>query len=230
MSNLPKLSLPTYEVELPSGTSIKYRPFMVKERAVLLLALQEADPKGILNSVNDLFTICTFGKCNLFEMPIVDAEFLFVKIRNKSVGEELPIIHTCSCGKENDLVLNMDKIEVEGVAKDTRLDMGNNMWVKMRYPTLKDSSVLSENPTEDEIMKIISLCLDTIIVGEESYKASASTPEELADFVKSMTQLQITKIETFFREIPKVVLKHKYTCSCGKENTVTLEGLQNFFG
>jgi hypothetical protein len=228
---LPKLSIPTYELKLPSnGKTIKYRPFVVKERSILLLALQSENTDSILNALDDLFGACTFGVCKLKDMPIVDSEFLFINIRNKSIGEDLDLVHICECGAKNDTQVSLDALTVEGVAGKNDIDLGNNIFLKMKYPTLNHSSILTESPTEDGVLEVIASCIDTIIEGDMVYKAADNTIAELKDFVLGLTQLQLDMVQEFFANIPKIVVNGKYNCKkCNKENTFKIEGLENFF-
>ena len=232
---IPKLETPVYELTLPSnGKKIKYRPFVVKERTILLLALQEGTAEATLTALTNLFKVCTFDVCNLHDMPIVDSEYLFIHLRNKSIGEDLDILHECECGAENEVRMSMEKVEIEGaggivLSKD--IDLGNGLWLRMKFPTLSDSTILSETPTEEEVLTVIASCIDSIIQNDSVFKSEDSTLEELQEFIESLTQLQLNKVETFFSSIPKVVIKGGYTCSkCGKENSIRLEGLENFFG
>jgi hypothetical protein len=228
---LPKLNIPTYELKLPStGKTIKYRPFVVKERSILLLAIQSENTDSILNALDELFGTCTFGVCKLKDMPIVDSEFLFINIRNKSIGEDLDLVHTCECGTKNDTQVSLDALTIEGVAGKNDIDLGNNIFLKMKYPTLNHSSILTESPTEDGVLEVIASCIDTIIEGDMVYKAADNTLAELKDFVLGLTQLQLDMVQEFFANIPKIVVNGKYTCKkCNKENTFKIEGLENFF-
>lgn len=229
---MKKFALPLFEVTLPSNQKkVKYRPFVVKERASLLMALQTDDPDAVLVAIAELFNVCTFGECVLSEMPIIDAEYLFIHIRNKSLGEDLDILHECECGQENEKRLSMDKVEVEGLGASVDIDMGDGLWLKMKFPTLTSSAVTSEDPSEEEVMSVIISCIDSSIMGDSVQSASDSTYEEMVEFVEGLTQIQLDKIEKFFDSLPKVVIKGEYTCKkCGKVNQVKIEGLQNFFG
>jgi hypothetical protein len=216
---------------MPSdGRSVKFRPFTVKERSILLVALQSEDTKSILNAINELFKVCTFGVCELEKMPIVDSEYLFIQIRNKSVGEELEVTHTCSCKNKNDIRLNMDKIEIVGSEVNRDIELMPNVWVKMNYPTFKNSSILSSEPTEDEVIAVIASCMHTIIKGDEVFKVSEFAFEDVKEFILSLTQPQLDKIENFFASLPKVVINGEYTCRhCDTHHVIRIEGLENFF-
>lgn len=228
---LPKMETPVYELTLPSsGKKIKYRPFIVKERKILLLALEDGKPETIFNALGEMFKLCTFGECDIENMPIIDSEFLFINIRNKSIGEDLDIFHTCTCGDDNEVRINMDNIEVEGENASKDINLGNDLWITMNYPSLKNASILSQDPTDDEIYTVIASCINNIIKSDAVFKAEESSITELKTFVEEMTQIQIDKLEDFFSALPRIVVKGSYKCKCGKDNDVRIEGLENFFG
>ena len=229
---LPKLKLPLYELTLPSnGKKIKYRPFVVRERANLLLALQEGHMSRILVAIEELFNACTFGVCKLNEMPIVDSEYLFINIRNKSIGEDLDIVHTCvECEKQNDVMLSLENIVVEGVAGNNDIDLGDNIFLKMKYPTLTHSTILGDEPTEESVLKVIASCVDCVVTGQSVHKSEDSTVEEMMEFILGLTQTQLNKVEAFFESIPKIVAHAHYECKhCKAVNDFKIEGLENFF-
>ncbi len=226
---LPKLETPTYNIKLPTGKDVKFRPFLVKERSILLLALEEGKSEGIIDAIRSIIKACTFDQCILDKMPIIDAEYLFLNVRNKSVGETLEVIHTCECGKGNELIIDTEHPKVEGDLSKADIQLDNTTWVKMKFPSFGDSSFITEDPTEEEVLKMISSCIDSIIQGNSVYKASDASEEELEEFILSLTQQQLNKIEEFFLELPKIVIRHSYDCKCGKHNEVVLEGLENFF-
>lgn len=228
---LPKLEIPQYEVKLPStGKAVLFRPFTVRERAVLLTALQDENTESIMVAIENLFKVCTFGVCQLYKMPIVDAEFLFINIQKKSIGEELQVIHNCECGKSNEVVMNLDKIAIAGKYEGSNIEIDSGVWIKMRYPSFKDSSILSnDDPTEDQVLTVIATCVEGIIKGDEVY--TPDSIEEAKEFISLLTQPQLSKIEAFFASIPKMVLDQEYVCpECKKTNNIHLEGLGNFFG
>ncbi len=230
MTKIPNIDIPTFKETLPaSKKEVIFRPFLVRERSVLLMALQSADISSVIKAIKDLIKTCTFGKIDAEKIPLVDLEFLFINIRNKSIGEGIDIIHTCDCGTGNELQVMMDKIDVIG-GTDDNIQLSDQVWIKLNYPTIDDVSLLSAEPNEKEVLQIIANCIDTIIAGEQVYKAVDSTKEELYEFILNLTQSQLSKIETFFENIPKIVVKFDYKCkSCGKDNHETLQGLENFF-
>lgn len=229
---LPTINVPTYDVTLPaSGIKVTYRPFLVKERSVLLMALQSEDSNTIINAIKNLASTCTFGKIDADKVPLVDVEFLFLNIRNKSTGEGLDLVHTCECGTGNEVSVMMDQLRVEGGTKDKSIQIADQAWITMNYPTINDVSTLSLEPTEDEVLSIISSCIESIVAGEQVYKAVDCTKEELREFILNLTQEQLNKIEDFFDDIPKITVKFSYTCRhCQKVNDKVIQGLENFFG
>jgi hypothetical protein len=230
--SLPKIEQPIYEIVLPtSGKKIKYRPFTVRERTILLTALQDGSKDSILLAIEELFKVCTFGIASLKSYPIVDSEFLFISIRNKSIGQDLDIVHSCQCGYETELKLDMSNTKVAGTANSTDINMVGGVFLRMKYPTMELAAMLSDDPKEDDVINIIVKCIDLIMVNDVPYKAEDTSFEELKDFVLGLTQPQLTLIESFFGSLPKIVLEAKYVCKeCGSTNEILLEGLENFFG
>lgn len=229
---LPTNDVPKYPLTLPSSKKkIKFRPFLVKERSILLLALQEGTTEGIVSAVDELFKVCTFGECSVKNMPLIDVEYLFLHIRNKSIGEELDVLHPCiKCETENEVRLNLEDMKTVGLGASNDIDLENGMFLKMKHPTLELAAILSDEPTEEEVMRVITSCMDTIIKGDAVYKAQEESEEERNKFISTLTQGQLNKVEDFFKSTPKVMVSGAYTCKqCGEANGIVLEGLENFF-
>lgn len=229
--SIPRLEIVNYELKMPlTGKIVKYRPFTVKERAILLTAMQQDKIEVMLSSIRDLIKVCTYGECDMEKMPIVEIEYAFLCIKNKSVGEEQPVTHSCDCGAINEFVLNMENIEIIGEVKDKDINLGGNNWLKMHYPSFKDTVTMSADPTEDEVKGVIATCIDTIIVNDSVIKAKDATRVELIEWIDDLTQIQLDKIEAFFESMPKLVINHEYTCpKCGVKHNLKVEGLENFF-
>jgi hypothetical protein len=241
---LPKIATPTYELELPStGKTIKYRPFLVKEEKILILALESQDIKQITLAIKSVLKDCILTKnIKVEELPSFDIEYIFLNVRGKSVGESIDLIVTCADDGETEVPVKIFVDEVK-VQKDpnhtTEIKLDNQIIVKMKYPSLdqfiknnfdfkrSDESV----STIEKSFDIISSCIEMIFTAEESWAASDVTKKELIEFIESMNSSQFKKIEEFFETMPK--LEHTFTVVNPKtkqENTVTLEGLTSFFG
>ena len=240
---LPKIATPTYELELPStGKTIKYRPFLVKEEKVLILALETQDPKQITLAIKSVLKDCILTKgIKVEDLPSFDIEYIFLNVRGKSVGESIELIITCSDDgvTEVPVKIYVDEINViKDLNHTSEIKIDDKIVIKMKYPSLDqfiknnfDFSVQESQSTIERSFDIISNCIEAVYTEEESWAASDCTKKELIDFIETMNSSQFKKIEEFFETMPK--LTHTFTVinpKTKKENTVTLEGLTSFFG
>ena len=237
---LPKISTPTYELTLPStGKKIKYRPFLVREEKVLILALESEDPTQIANAVKKTLKDCIQTRgVKVDDLPTFDIEYLFLNIRGKSVGEAVDLIVTCPDDEETTVPVKIyiDEIEVsksEDHKKDINLD--GKLTLRMKYPSLDQfvSSNFSfgEEESLEQSFEIIASCVDVIFDEDEAWSASDCTKKELLTWMDGLNSAQFKEIEKFFTTMPK--LSHTITVKnpkTNKESEVTLEGLQSFFG
>lgn len=240
---LPKISTPTYELVLPStGKSIKYRPFLVKEEKVLILALESQDTKQITNAIKQVLKECILTRgIKVEELPTFDIEYIFLNVRGKSVGESIDLIVTCYDDGETQVPVTVyiDEIQVQ---KDpnhqTDIHLDDKLILRMKYPSLdqfiKNNFDFSSAQNESNIEKsfdIISSCIEMIYNNEDSWAASDCTKKELIEFIEQMNSNQFKKIEQFFETMPKlshiISVKNPKT---GVDNSIKLEGLTSFFG
>ena len=241
---LPKISTPTYELELPSnGKVIKYRPFLVKEEKILIIALESQDTKQITTAIKQVLKECILTKgVKVEELPTFDIEYVFLNVRGKSVGENIDLIVTCYDDGENTQVpvtVYIDEIKVQkNPEHSTDIKLDTNLVMRMKYPSLeqfiKNNFDFSDAQSESNIEKsfdIIASCIDMVYNEDESWAASDCTKKELVEFIESMNSSQFKKIEKFFETMPKLshTLKVKNP-KTGVINEVTLEGLTSFFG
>jgi hypothetical protein len=237
---LPKISTPTYELELPStGQAIQYRPFLVREEKLLVLALESEDTKQITTSIKTVIKSCIITKnVKVESLPTFDIEFLFLNIRGKSIGEDIEIKLIAPDDKETlvPVTINVDDIRVvKNENHSNKIDLGTNLVMEMKYPSLDqfiknnfDSSSL--NNIEQSFDLIVS-CIDKIYDQEEVWVSSDLTKKELVEFLEQMNSLQFKQIEKFFETMPKLSHKVKVLNPNTKiESEVTLEGLSSFFG
>jgi len=240
---LPKISTPQYELVLPStGKTIKYRPFLVKEEKILILALESQSTKEITNAIKQVLKDCIVTKgVKVEELPTFDIEYIFLNVRGKSVGESLDLIITCGDDGETQVPVTVfiDQIKVEEDPehkKDIQLD--TDLVLRMKYPSLdqfiKTNFDFSSNQSSSNIERsfdIISSCIDVIFNAEESWSAADSTKKELTDWIETLTPNQFKEIEKFFDTMPRLSHTVKVTNPKTKvESDVTLEGLTSFFG
>jgi len=237
---LPKPTVPTYELELPStGKKIKYRPFLVKEEKILLLAMESENEKEIENAVKDILKNCILTRgIKPEDLASFDLEYLFLKIRAASAGEEISMKVTCLDDNQTvvDVNINLNDIEVykpEGHTNKIMVD--DSIGIVMKYPAMNNfiNITLLENDLEttDEVFDMLTGCIDQIFQGDEVWEGSTTPKKEMLSFIESFTQKQFEKIQEFFDTMP--VLRHEFTVvnpNTGVESTYTLEGLQSFFG
>ena len=234
---LPKLNTPTYELEVPStDEKIKYRPFLVKEEKILLMAMESKDNAQIINAVKDIVTSCTFEKVNVSKMPMFDMEYIFLQIRSKSVGEVSKLKILCPDDKKTyaSVELDLTKVEVQvGDDHTNKIELTDDMGMIMTYPTI-DSFLESgiEKIDATNMLDVIGSCVLQIYEekGEKVYEAKDQTKKELSDFIESMNSNQFKKLQSFFDTMPK--LKHELKVKnpkTKKESKVTLTGLNDFF-
>ena len=236
---LPKISTPTYELELPStGKTIKYRPFLVKEEKVLVIALESEDTKQITNAIKAVLKSCVQTKGIKVEaLPTFDIEYLFLNIRGKSVGEELELNLVCPDDETTEVpvTINLDDIQVEKNEDHTnQVKLDDNLMMELKYPSLdefiKSNFDFSEQNQMDQSFALIGSCIDKIYNEEEVWAAADCTKKEMNEFLESMNSGQFKEIEKFFETMPKLSHTLKVTNpATGVESDVTLEGLASFF-
>ena len=240
---LPKIVTPTYELELPSsGKIIKYRPFLVKEEKVLILALESQDAKQITLAIKSVLKDCIPTKgIKVEDLPSFDIEFIFLNVRGKSVGESIDLVVTCSDDSVTEVPVKIyvDEVKVQKDPKHTtEIKLDDQITIKMKYPSLDqfiknnfDFTTQESVSTIEKSFDIISSCIETVFTSEEAWAATDCTKKELIEFIESMNAEQFKKIEQFFETMPK--LSHTFKVVNPKtkvENIVTLEGLTSFFG
>ena len=236
---LPKIATPTYELEIPSTKQVvKYRPFLVKEEKILIIAMESEDNKQIATAVKNVISSCILTKgVKVNELSTFDIEYLFLNIRGKSVGEDVEVLITCPDDNVTQVptLINLDEIQIqidEDHSRDIVLD--NNLTLRMKYPSM-DEFIKNNFSTGDigvtETFDLISSCIEQIYSEEESWAASDCTKKELLEFVEQLSSKQFKEIEKFFDTMPR--LSHKIKIKnpkTGVESEVVLEGLSAFFG
>ena len=234
---LPKLTTPTYELEIPStDEKIKYRPFLVKEEKILMMALESKQEKDITQAVKDIVKECTFDKVNIDNMPMFDVEYIFLNIRSKSVGEVSKLKILCPDDKKTyaDVELDLNEVNVQvGEDHTNKIDLGNGNGMIMQYPSIdsfKDSGIRDINASN--MLEVISTCILQIYEddGKKVYNSKDQTQKELTDFIEQLNTKQFKDVQKFFDTMPK--LKHEITVKNPKtkvESKITLSGLNDFF-
>ncbi len=230
---IPTLSIPTFNVKLPSGKNVKYRPFVTRERSVLLMALQDSSQENVKTALDNLISLCTDNKVKLDDLSVSDAEVLFINIRNKSVGETLDLIHKCeACENMNPIQIDMSKVEVIVPENSNIIKLDDKYDMVMKYPSIGSSLTFPEYPTDEDVSMYLASAIDYIVTDSGqtivTYMRDESK-ESIINFIGSMTQDQVSKIESFLSNMPVVKVSHSYNCKCGAKNDIELRGLENFF-
>ena len=234
---LPRLDVPTYELTIPStDDKIKYRPFLVKEEKILLIAMESGETKAMLQSVKDIVDECTFNQLNLGNMPMFDIEYIFLNIRAKSVGEISKLKVLCQDDMKTYANVEIDLSEIQVQVSDdhtNKIELTDEMGVIMKYPTIDSFNVNNiADITTDNMLEVIAACIAQIYdkKGEEVYDSKDSTQKELIEFVEQLNTKQFQDMQKFFDTMP--ALKHTITVKnpkTKKESKVTLTGLSDFF-
>ena len=210
---LPKIATPTYELELPStGATIKYRPFLVKEEKVLVIALESEDNKQITNAIKAVLKSCILSKgIKVEDLPTFDIEYLFLNIRGKSVGEDLEVNIICPDDNKTQVAVTiaLDEIEVQKDENHTnKIKVDDSIMMEMKYPSLeqfiKNNFDFNDKNAMDQSFDLIASCIDKIYTEEEVWATEDCTKKEMNEFLESMNSSQFKEIENFFTSMPKL--------------------------
>lgn len=228
---LPSIATPEFITKIPStGQEIKYRPFLVKEEKILLMALEGGDQTEITNAIVNILSSCILDDVDVSSLAMFDFEYLFMKLRGKSVGEviELKVGHTSGdCQAKTDVQVNIDSLELSEPVQDKKIMLTDDIGVMLKYPSLKES-LSAEDESTAGVFKVISRCIDYIFDANEVYNEFSE--KEIEDWLNTLNQSQFKKIIDFFEGMPKLRHEVKWKCQkCGENDTVVLEGMQSFF-
>ena len=239
---LPTIETPSYELKLPSSSKkIKYRPFLVKEEKILILALESRDQNEITNAVTDVLKKCILTRgVKVDDLPTFDIEYIFLNIRAKSIGEDIKMMVTCPDDNETKVPVTIYVDEIKVVKPEdhtTDIVLDDKMTLRMKYPSLNqfidDNFEVEDEPETvvDKTFKIVADCMETVFTKEDAWDAKDYTPDERLKFVEQLSSKQYKQVEKFFATMPKL----SHTIEVVNPNTkekgsVVLEGLSNFFG
>lgn len=237
---LPKLNeTPMFEMTVPStGQKVRYRPYLVKEEKVMMMAFESGDTKSALQSIVDTISSCIEEGAGIDanKLSIFDIEYMFIKLRAKSVGEISNILATCSnseCRHSNPIEIDLDTLEVNVPKGNRIIEMNDNVQVEMRYPSYKDVANVEFDKVQEEpeiALGMIARSIEAILYNDERISAKDESPKDLVNFIESMTSSQFERVSKFFEDMPRLEKEITFNClKCEKENTLLLRGLENFF-
>ena len=232
---LPKLDTPKYQLTLPStGEMIDYRPMLVKEQKVIMMAQESDDQKEIMNGMADLISSCTFGKLDARNLPMFDVEYIFLKIRAKSVGEVIDLSVICPDDGVTSVIkkINIGEIDLQISENHTnKIDITDNIKLYLNYPILSDISIINDEDDTDTTFKMICRCFKELHSGDEVYHRVDIKDSDINEFLDQLNTEQFMGVTNFFETMPK--LRHTIELTNPKTNVtseVLLEGLQSFLG
>lgn len=228
---LPKLNdTPKYELKIPStGKKVKFRPYLVKEEKILLMAAETKDPSQMIDAIIDTIQACVQSSLDIKALTTFDLEYLFVQLRAKSVGENASLKIKCqACEHENDYSVNLEDIKCELKTKKKTIELTDTITVEMKYPSYVD---LKENGDEEETaLNILMNSIAAVYTEDERIDIADEPKESVENFINSMTRDQFQKVSEFLTEIPKVEYDIDFNCEkCGEHTHLELRGIQDFF-
>jgi len=232
---LPKIKTVTYELELPStAEKVKYRPFLVKEQKLLMIAQESENEEDINNSIATIIAECTFNEVDPWKLPSFDVEYIFLKIRGKSIGDKVTVSALCPDDNKTrvDVDINLSEVNVQmHVGHTNEIDLVNDIKLIMSYPTLKDVGFIETSTSETEqLFSMLKRCIYQIHEGETIHQNVDMKPEELNEFIDSLSTEHMNKINEFFETMPKLSHTVKVTNpKTKKKGEVLIEGFQSFF-
>lgn len=234
MNILPKIDVPTYSTTIPStGKKIAYRPYLVKEEKVLLIALESNDNNQISGAINNIVLECTDNKVSLDDLTVFDLEFLFIKIRSKSVGETTDLEFICGaegCDQTTRIKVDFNDIRVEGLEKEKlRHDLGNGLIIDMKYPDAKSKDLLNDVDDNDILVTSVAGLIKTIYYNDEIFNAKEVSLEEKIEFLGNLNTAQFAPLLNSVITMPHIQYDVKWKCKCGEENELRYTSLADFF-
>lgn len=232
---LPELNTARYSIEVPStGQKVEYRPYLVKEEKILMMAMESNDQRAIMNATKDIIKACVFDDIDIDELAMFDIETLFLALRSKSVGEKVDVKLKCEdCEHVNDLTIDFDEIQQPVIDEgNVNVELTDDVGIIMKYPSLKDVEKYSDEDAEsiETAMNMMLACIDSIYDADNVYDAKDETPTSLKNFIESLSSVQFLKLSQFLEDMPSLSYDASYKCvNCGKENEQVIRGLASFF-
>jgi hypothetical protein len=231
---LPKLSTPKYMAKVPStGKEVEFRPYQVKEEKMLMIAAESNDERQIIGAMKELIDACTFGAVDINKLTMFDLEYIFVKLRAKSVGETTTLGLTCTgCDAKSDIKVSLEDVKVN-VDKNvnSKIELSDGIGVTMKYPGINDMMDIGGDKSDvDKMMGMIRASIETIYTSEEVFNVKEQSVQEVDEFIDSLTSKQFSEIREYLEKMPAAQMDIEYECaSCGVKNDQVIKGTANFF-
>jgi PDZ domain-containing secreted protein len=228
---LPQLNTAKYTTMVPSlKREVSFRPYLVKEEKVLMMAMETQDQRSIMRAVKEVIKSCVFDDINVDKLAMFDIEALFLALRSKSVGENVTIKLKCDCEELTEVTINLDEIQMNDIEKDNIIRLTPDVGVTMRYPALSDIENIDAEGGIDSMMDMIIQCMDSIYDTDAVHDVSNESKESVQSFLDSLNGEQFKKLAEFFEELPSLNYNAEWNCvGCNKHNTMELKGIASFF-
>ena len=241
---LPKLDVPIFTVDLPlTKTKLRYRPFLVKEEKLLLIAVESDDEQTIMDSIKQIINNCCLDEIDTDSLPITDLEYFFLHLRARSIGEIVDLQYRCNnkvkneegqeveCGNNVKIKVNVLEIQPTFNEKHTnKIELTKNLGIVMKYPNFSLIDKVKSTNDVDQILNIVTNCVDYIYDADSIYYRKDISDEELSEFIENLTQKQFAKVQEFFETVPAIKKELDFKCNkCHYEEKIMVEGIQNFF-
>lgn len=230
---IPKLNTPRYTLVIPSTQQkVSYRPFLVKEEKILLMAQESNDPVDAFNAMRDAISACILDEIDVNSLTIYDIDYMFLKLRGKSVGESAEIKLACEkCEAKNDVTIDLDSVELKWPERrmDPVVKLTDSVGVTLQHPTIGDAVNMPKNVDASQLTALVKMGIKNIFDSNDVHPIESVSDSQLDEFVNSMTRSQLEKITEFLENVPKVHKVVEFTCSCGHHNQLTVEGSTSFF-
>lgn len=230
---LPKLDIPTYPIEVPSlNKRVDFRPFLVKEEKVLMIAQETDDQSKLLPVIKDIIKACSFEKLDPNECTATDLEYIFLQLRAKSVGETVSVQIKCEeCDEYATVKINLEDIKItEAADLSNTIEINDSVGIVLKSLSIKDAEKIDDTDAEKAFNQTIVYSIESIYDADSVYPASESTEKELIEFIDSLSHSHLEKIQEYIQNIPKLTYTAKFKCeACGHKNEIVLEGIESFF-
>jgi len=228
---LPQLNTAKYTTMVPSlKKEVSFRPYLVKEEKVLMMAMETQDQKSIMRAVKEVIKSCVFDDIDVDKLAMFDIEALFLALRSKSVGENVNIKLKCECEALTEVNINLDEIQINDIEKDNVIPLTSEVGVTMRYPALSDVENIDAEGGIESMMDMIIQCMDSIYDTDAVHNVSNESKESVQSFLDSLNGEQFKKLAEFFEDLPSLNYNAEWDCvGCSKHNTMELKGIASFF-
>lgn len=230
---LPQLDTPTFKMKVGSlGKDFKFRPFLVKEQKILVMATESSDSKDMLYAAQQIITNCSFGKVNGEKLPLFDVQKTFLGLRSQSIGNVIELKASCAfCEAENELFLDVDEVEIVTSDEHTnKIELASNIVVEMKYPTVDEVSDLVSADENVDIYHIVANSIETLYYEDEVIDFQGNPPDERMEWIDNLNNEQFEKIKAFFETMPQLYHNLDFKCKqCKEDNVLVIDGYENFF-